>query len=190
METDNTLLEMQRQMQQLREKLESQKIVNDRILRKSCSQTLNRLKLKSNVPIIAGAAAILGLPSFHYWGFSDFFIIFTVVMMLVCIAVTVWTNRYLPRMDRDLVTAAEEIGKFKKINAEWIKIGIPMLLVWLGILVWDVFRNVDVDQMEKILFLCGVGVGIMLGVILGLKLRRDLLDASDDLLSQIEELKG
>ena len=32
--TDKTLLEMQQQMQQLRKKLESQKIVNERILRR------------------------------------------------------------------------------------------------------------------------------------------------------------
>ena len=33
-------------------------------------------------------------------------------------------------------------------------------------------------------------IGLVIGLVLGLKNRRDILDASDDLLSQIEELKG
>ena len=33
-------------------------------------------------------------------------------------------------------------------------------------------------------------IGLVVGLILGLKNRRDILDASDDLLAQIEELKG
>ena len=52
--TDKTFLEMQQQMQQLREKLESQKIVNERILRRSCGRTVDRLRIKSNAPIVAG----------------------------------------------------------------------------------------------------------------------------------------
>ena len=45
--TDKTLLEMQQQMQQLREKLDSQQIVNERILRRSCGRTIDRLRIKS-----------------------------------------------------------------------------------------------------------------------------------------------
>ena len=39
-------------------------------------------------------------------------------------------------------------------------------------------------------FLCGSAIGLVAGLVLGLKNRRDILDASDDLLGQIEELKG
>ena len=38
-------------------------------------------------------------------------------------------------------------------------------------------------------FIAGVSVGLVIGLILGLKNRRDILNASDDLLSQIEDLK-
>ena len=186
---DTTFTEMQRQMQQLRDKLEDQKIVNERILRNSCRQTVSRLKIKSNVPIIAGVAALLSLPAFHYLGFSDFFIIFTAVMMLVCIAATVITNRHIPRIDRDLVTATEELTKFRKINAEWIKFGLPMLAVWLGVLVWDVLKNLEMGKAESYAFLGGVTVGVVAGAVIGLKLRRDILNGADDLMAQIEDLK-
>ena len=60
--TDNTRLEMQEQMKVLREKLDNEKIVNKRILGKVVSQNANRLRFKSNVPIIFGVAAILLAP--------------------------------------------------------------------------------------------------------------------------------
>ena len=186
---DTTLREMQEQMQQLREKLDNQKIINERMLKKSCSQTVNRLKFKANVPILFGVAACLLAPSLLKMGASIYFVIFTWVLMLVCIVATILTNRHIPQMDKDLVTATEELTRFKKIHAEWIKFAIPMLIVWVGFLVWDFLRNNDLDQIAVIGFLAGIGTGIILGGVIGFKMRRDQLDAADELLAQIEELR-
>ena len=62
--------------------------------------------------------------------------------------------------------------------------------VWLGILIWDVVKNLQLGGPELYGFICGSAIGLVLGLVLGLKNRRDILDASDDLLGQIEELKG
>ena len=186
---DTTLREMQEQMQQLREKLDNQKIINERMLKKSCSQTVNRLKFKANVPILFGVAACLLAPSLLKMGASIYFVIFTWVLMLVCIVATILTNRHIPQMDKDLVTATKELTRFKKIHAEWIKFAIPMLIVWVGFLVWDFLRNNDLDQIAVIGFLAGIGTGIILGGVIGFKMRRDQLDAADEFLAQIEELR-
>ena len=114
---DTTLREMQEQMRQLREKLDKQKIVNERILKKSCSQTASRLRFKAYLPILFGVAAILLIPSLRSFGISMGFIIFSWVLMLVCIVATVLTNRHIPQMDSDLVTATKELTRFKKIHA-------------------------------------------------------------------------
>ncbi|MBQ6073779.1 MAG: hypothetical protein IJK90_07705 [Bacteroidales bacterium] len=186
---DNTFREMQEQMQQLREKLDNQKIVNERILKKSCSQTASRLRFKANLPILFGAAAMLTAPSLLNLGISMAFVVFTWVLMLVCIVATILTNKHIPQMDRDLVTATEELTRFKKIHAEWIKFAIPMVIVWIGFLCWDLFRNGEMDPILRYSFLAGVGTGIILGGILGFKIRRDQLNAADELLDQIEELR-
>ena len=188
--TNNTLHEMQQQMQQLREKLESQKIVNDRILRNACGQNLNRLRFKSNVPLIAGVVAILCIPAFHSFGISWWFIIFTEVMMLFCIGATLYTNRYIPRMNKDLVTATKDLKRYRKITDEWIKIAIPMLIVWLGLLAWDAIHNMGFDTKTTFAFLAGAVAGLFLGGAAGLKIRRDQLDSADELIAQIEELQG
>lgn len=190
---DNTLTEMQeqmqQQMQQLREKLDKQKIVNERILKKSCSQTASRLRFKANLPILFGVAAMLLVPSLRSFGVSMGFILFTWVLMLVCIVATVLTNRHIPQMDRDLVTATRELTRFKKIHAEWIKFAIPMVIVWVGALCWDLFRNGSGDDpLLRYSLLAGIVTGIILGGILGFKVRRDQLTAADDLFSQLEDL--
>ena len=186
---DNTLREMQEQMQQLRDKLDSQKIVNERILKKSCSQTASRLRFKANLPNLFGAAAMLMVPALREFGVSMGFIIFTWVLMLVCIVATILTNRHIPQMDRDLVTATQELTRFKKIHAEWIKFNIPMIIVWVGFLCWDLFRNGEIDPALRYSFMAGIGAGILLGGIVGFKMRRDQLNAADELLDQIEELR-
>ena len=187
--TDNTLLEMQQQLQQLKEKLDGQKIVNERILRKSCSQTANRLRLKSNLPIVFGVAAILIVPSFSQMGISMAFVIFTVIMMLVSIVATILTNQHIPKVDSDMVTAAEGLRKYKKIHADWLKFALPLLVVWIGWLIWDVIKNVGLTGTPLYGFITGLSVGVVLGLVLGFKLRSDQLNAADDLLAQIKELK-
>ena len=186
---DNTLFEMQQQLQQLKEKLDSQKIVNDQLLRKSCNNTMNRLRLKSNLPIVFGIAALLCSSSFINLGLSWAFLLFTDVMMLVCIVATILTNQHIPGVDKDMVTVTEELLKYKKIHAEWIKFALPVLAVWIGWLIWEVIKTQGLTGASRYGFLAGLSVGIALGLILGFKLRRDQLNAADELLAQLKELK-
>ena len=187
--TDNTLREMQQQMQQLREKLNKEQIINERLLQKSCRQTVDRLKFKSNLPIVFAIIAILCSPAYLSFGLSPWFLIFTCVLMLVSIVATILTNRHIPQMDKDLVTATNELTRYKKIHAEWLKFSIPALIIWLGCLIWDFLKNQTISQAELIGFLAGISTGLILGLILGLKIRRDQLNAADELISQIEELQ-
>ena len=180
---------MQQQMKQLREKLESQKIINERILRKSCGRTIDRLRFKSNVPVFAGAAGLALIPFLHHQGFSNLLLIVTGVLMIAGISATLITKQYIPNLDKDLVSATTELTKFRRINADWIKYGLPALFVWLGVLIWDVASNHMFSGSELYGFIAGASVGLVIGLILGLKNRRDILNASDDLLSQIEDLK-
>ena len=187
--TDNTLREMQQQMQQLREKLNKEQIINERLLQKSCRQTVDRLRFKSNLPNVFAIIAILCSPAYLSFGISPWFVIFTCVLMLVSIVATILTNRHIPQMDKDLVTATNELTRYKKNHAEWLKYSIPALIVWLGCLIWDFLRNQTISQMELFGFFAGISTGLILGILLGLKIRRDQLNAADELISQIEDLQ-
>ena len=188
--TDNTLLEMQQQMQQLRKQLDAQKIVNDRMLRQAMNQTANRLRFKSFVPCIFAVAGIFLSPALLSLGFSLPVVISYIVMMLAGVAATVIINVHLPRMDKDLVTAASEVSKFRKLNANWYKVGAPVGLAWLAFMIWDMVKNIGVDAEKLYGLIGGIAVGLIIGGLLGWKNRRDVLNAADDLLDQIDELRN
>ena len=188
--TDNTLLEMQQQMQQLRKQLDAQKIVNDRMLRQAMNQTANRLRFKYFVPCIFAVAGIFLSPALLSLGFSLPVVISYIVMMLAGVAATVIINVHLPRMDKDLVTAASEVSKFRKLNANWYKVGAPVGLAWLAFMIWDMVKNIGVDAEKMYGLIGGIAVGLIIGGLLGWKNRRDVLAAADDLLDQIDELRN
>ena len=188
--TDNTLLEMQQQMQQLRKQLDAQKIVNGRMLRQAMNQTANRLRFKYFVPCIFAVAGIFLSPALLSLGFSLPVVISYIVMMLAGVAATVIINVHLPRMDKDLVTAASEVSKFRKLNANWYKVGAPVGLAWLAVMIWDMVKNIGVDAEKLYGLIGGIAVGLIIGGLLGWKNRRDVLDAADDLLDQIDELRN
>ncbi|MBQ1167622.1 MAG: hypothetical protein II143_00835 [Bacteroidales bacterium] len=89
-----------------------------------------------------------------------------------------------------MVSATTEITKFRKINADWYKYGLPCLFLWLAIFIWDIVNNLQFGGSELYGILGGAAAGLVAGLVLGLKNRRDILNASDDILDQIEDLKG
>jgi len=188
--TDKTLLEMQQQMQQLREKLESQKIINDQMLRNSYRQNTRRLKLKSRLLIMAALVGVAFLPCLHNLGYSVPFLVFTGVLFAISMIAEGIIGRLIPDMDKDLVTATENLIRYRKINKDWIKYGIPALVVWLGLFILDSWKNTYLFDNDLVLPL-GIGmiIGLTVGLILGLRNRSIILHTSDELLDQIEQLK-
>ena len=188
--TDNTLMEMQQQMQLLKDKLDKQTIVNERMLRYAAGKGISNLRFKSRIPYIAGLAAMLCAPSFYNLGCSLYFIIYTELMMLFCIGATIYTNSHIPNMEGNLVTAASELTRFRKIHAEWLKIGIPLLTVWISWLIVDLVRGAEMSTQELIAMISGIGVGLFIGLGIGLKVRREIMDGAEELIGQINELQG
>ena len=125
--TDNTLNEMQQQMQLLKDKLSKQTIVNEQMMRNAFGKGIKDLRSNYSVKTIAAIAGMLGCPSFYNLGCSLYFVIFGELMMLIALVATLYANRLIPRMDDDLLTAAGNLTRFRKINAEWIKYGIPTI---------------------------------------------------------------
>jgi len=186
--TDKTLLEMQQQLQQLKEKLESQKIVNDNILRQSMRKNIVRLRIKSNVAVIAAFAMILLAPTIYNMGASIYFTVFSVLIVVAGAIAATFNNRRLPRMDKDLVSQTTDLLKFRKVNADWIKFSFPVLGIWAVWFILEVFNTMGLNDEAKLGAICGVACGLVIGMILGLKNRRDLLEGTDELLNQIDDL--
>lgn len=186
--TDKTFIEMQEQLQALKSKLNEQRIVNDRVLRNSYRNGLRRLNLKSNVPIFAAFAFFLISPAMVNIGLSWYFIGFTIFIMLAAVVATFITKTHLPRMDKDLVSMTKELTTFRKINADWYKVGVPVLVIWLGWMTYEAIYKIGLSGEAMYPFLGGVVIGLVIGGFLGFKNRKDILDGTDELLEQIDEL--
>lgn len=188
--TDNTIMEMQQQMQQLRNKLDNQRIVNDRLFQSVYRQGLDRLKLKSTLTIIVGACAMIAIPlSVLTYGVSIPVTIAFEALLLFCIVAEILTMRHIPNPGRNLVSATRELTRYRKIHVDWIKYSLPVLgilIIWLCV---DVWLNSEIEELLKYFFLGGVGVGTAIGLALGLVQRRKTIDQTDELLDQIKSLE-
>lgn len=188
MENNETLTQMRSQMQALRDKLESQKIISSELLKKSYRSGLSSLRAKSNQTYVFAAIAMLCAPSFYKTGFSIWFVCLTEVMMIVCIIATALTNRHLPDMNSDLVSAAEGLSKFKMKYVDWLKYGIIMMLFWIGWIIGEIIGRESFDGKE-IFFICGAAAGITAGAVVGFRLRRKIIQSTEELLEQLRSLR-
>ncbi len=190
METnDNTMLEMQRQMQQLRDKLDNQKIVNERMLNRAYSRKLDVLRTKARVPIFAGLTLVFGAASFQNLGMSLPFTLFTVFVGVAAAVAAVLVNANLPKMDQDLVSAGEGLAKFRRAQENWIKYSIPVGVLWVVWLLAELFMKSGEDGETVWMIVAGLALGLVVGIFLGRKNRRAVFHNTDELLAQIEEFK-
>lgn len=187
-QTPDTFTEMREQMQQLRETLAQQKIVNERMLQRTYRQDLSFLRTRASRLTVLAAVAMVLVCNYREVGFSWGFFIVTELIMLGCLVATLVTNRHIPKMDSDLVTATEELKKFKMNYVNWLRIGIPTVVFWLSWMVTEVFVR-DFPQEMRLPFLTGTCVGILLGLVLGLRLRRQIIRSAETLITSLENLK-
>lgn len=185
----DTFSDMRDQLQQLRQTLENQKIINEKLLKRSYKKNLHSLRVRSSRVTMLAIVAMALVYNFHVVGFSWAFFIATELMMLGCLTATLITNRHIPQMDSDLVTAAEELRKFRMNYVNWLKIGIPVIVFWLSWMVTELFVR-DFPAEYRIPFLAGAGTGIVIGLVIGLRIRRQIIRSAEELLVSVENLRG
>jgi predicted small secreted protein len=128
---------------------------------------------------------------FFKFGFSPYFIIATDIMLAVCIGITIRQRYTLKNLDftqGNLVDVAEKLNKVKTHYHEWIKIAIPMLLIWVS---WMAYEALTRMEPSPILmgFLSGAGIGIIIGGFIGHRVNQKIVRKSTEILKQIEELQ-
>ena len=195
---NNTLLsqeleEMRSQVAILKSKLDKQTIISDSHIRNSMKS-----KRSDMTRIIAGTifAGCLALPYctgvFYKFGFSLLFIVATDIMLAVCIGLTIKQRITLKNLDfaqGNLVDVAEKLNKVKTHYHEWIKVALPMILIWVSWLAYEAITKMDPSPI-KMGFLSGAAVGIVLGGIIGYRTNRKIVNKSTEILEQIKELQN
>ena len=167
MTNENFELEnMRQQMETLKKKLDQQEIVNDRFIRHSMEKTASNISRRYNIIMVLG---ILMVPYF-YWvfikqcGFSMTFWIASSVFMLVCVGATYYNSRNLNdsnMMTNNLVDVRRRMARAKKFDADWLLIGIPLIIVFLGWFMYETYQLHEGDLING--FFLGGCIGGVIG---------------------------
>lgn len=186
--------EMKSQISLLKSKLESQRIVNDRLLRQSMKTRLGRIRTEGIFGLVSGAVAML----LTYIIFSRYFFIstaFVIVtqLMLLCSMVALmyyhrrlWSNDFL---DKDLVGAVDEIMRLRKVYSKWAKYSLPVVALWYVWLLVEAWGTIERASLPVVPFVIGTLVGGIMGGAYAIRRNRLTVECCDRLLQDIEELR-
>ena len=196
---NNTLLsheleQMRTQIGMLKQKLEQQAIVNDTHIRNSMKSKISDLNRTVLGTIFAGIFAVIFAPVYFYvQGCSLIFVIATAVMLAVSLMLTIVQKINLGSMmdlsQDNLVETARKLSKVRTHYKEWYRIAIPMLLVWIGWMIYEMVNTIGIESPIAIGFYCGAGVGLLIGGIIGSRINRKVVRQANEILAQIEELQ-
>lgn len=187
------LEEMRSQMAILKEKLESQRIVNEQQLRNSTTKKMSKIDKRILTTIILGINALV----YCTWYFttrmqlSVAFTIATISLMVVCLAITIYKHHAFRRIDLsrgNVLDVVERLTKIRKHYNEWWKTAVPILLVWYG---WWMYELLTIYTHESYIRSISVGscVGVVVGLIAGYKINNKIVNEADEIVEQIRELQ-
>ena len=185
------LEEMRHQMSTLKKKLQQQEIVNDRMIRHSMKNTAGNISRRYYVIMVL---CLLMIP-YSYWafvmlsGYSIAFWIFTCLVMLVCLGGTYYNSRNLSdsnMMTNNLVDVRRRMARAKKFDADWLFIGIPLIIVFLGWFMYETYQLNGGDLINGLFW--GGCIGGILGAIGGFSLHFKTQRQYQDIIDQIEDI--
>ena len=188
---DFELENMRQQMTTLKNKLNQQEIVNDRLIRRSMKNEVNTITRRYYIIMALGLFMI----PYGYWcfvklcGLSLFFWIATSIFMLICVGATFYTLRKIndpDMMNRNLVEARKKVASAKKFEANWLFFGIPAVVLWLS---WFLYQTYQLHggALSNGLFWGGC-IGGIIGAICGLSFNFKTQRQYQDIIDQIEDL--
>lgn len=191
MQNDFELENMRQQLTTLKNKLNQQEIVNERLMRRSMRNEVNTITRNYNIIMILG---IFMVPYF-YWvfvklaGFSMAFWIGSSIFMLICVGATFYNSHKISdpdMMSNSLLEARQKVASTKKFDADWQKFGIPTLILWYGWFMYECYQIQGGDIVNP--FFWGGCVGGIIGAIAGYKYHFKTQRKYQDIIDQIEDL--
>lgn len=178
--------QMRQQMNELKELLRSQQIVNCEMIKKAAKNNLSRERVKVIKTLVL---AILLLPVYWiilpHFGMPEWFRIATVLFFLLCASVALYSLRHYISSDlltNNLTTAALRMTAYKRFSYNWLKGAVPVIIVWICIFTYYAGQ-------EDIALFYGACVGAVGGGIAGTIHFRKSIKRINTIIDQIEELK-
>lgn len=185
------LQEMREQLAALKEKLNKQEVVNDRLIRDVLSQKMKVINKNGWVSGLCGLFVItFGNFVFYQMGLSTWFLIGTTAMMIFCVAAT-WVSHSWVNSNEiangDLLRVAKQAHRLQNVYKNWKYIALPMILVWMTWLGLEYAAEVK-DTAMVIGMMSGGVIGGLVGGIIGFRQNKKVINELDEMIRHIEEM--
>ena len=197
METKHTEFEeMRQQLDILKNKLDNQTLVNDKLIRQSM---LNKMSFMKKYTWVSFLVLL-----FIYYGYNDIRITFnlswwfygaTVIFMTFSVCFDAYINRFNKEsfLNGDLIAASLQMQRMKKLRKKSLLYALPLMTIWILWLFIELYNGSSAANggANTSLFygaMVGSGVGLVIGVAIGISIYLRMQRINSDIISQIDEL--
>jgi len=189
---DFELDEMRQQMAILKNKLDNQTIVNDRLIRRAVKNSVSTINKRYLVISIIAFAMI----PYGYWAFVKLnglsipLWIAMSVLMLAVIGFCIYNGHEMRKNDfvsDNLLDTKRKTLKAQKRDAMWPYFGIPVAIGWAAWVGWEMTQKLEGDFLKYFIpwFIICVTAGALIGLKVHFKTQRHFRD----ILEQIEDVE-
>lgn len=183
---------MRRQISLLKEKLDKESIVNDKLMRSVMKTKVGKVDsyLLKLLIILPFTMALMYLDFAIMFPISTACLIATEIM-LVCCGIFIYLNkRLLASADLasgNLVEECRKLVRFKKREIRYLYVSIPLLAVWMAWLTYEL-QHCGEDPEAMVFLSWGCVVGGIIGFCIGLYKFRSMIRNINEVVRQIEEI--
>ena len=185
------LQEMREQLAALKEKLNKQEVVNERLIRNVLSRKMKVINKNGWISGLCGLFVItFGNFMFYQMGLSTWFLIGTAAMMIFCVATTWISHSWINSNEianGDLLQVAKQAQRLQRVYKNWKYIALPMILVWATWLGLEYAAEVK-DTTMVIGMMSGGVIGGLVGGIIGFRQNKKVINELDEMIRHIEEI--
>ena len=198
METKHTEFEeMRQQLGILKNKLENQTLINDKLIRQSMLDKMSSMKKYTWFSFLV----LLFIYYAYYeareiFNLSWWFYGFTVIFMTFSVCFNAYINRVNKKdfLNGDLIAASLQMQRMKKLRKISLLCGISILTIWVPWICLEVYNGLGVangGENESLFYsmMVGGGVGLIIGVVIGISIYFRMQRINSDIIQQIDELK-
>ena len=186
------LEQMREQLCILKQKLDKQTIVTDRLIHQAMKQKM------SWITKYCWFAALVMFPVICVswwevkilWGFSIFSYLLLIILTGGCIVADIVINKMKPAdwESENLIQTGVKLAKMKRTRKIQVRIQIVLLAIVFLILGYDTYVSGVIPHEQMIVFGICCLVGLVIGGFAGLRILGKMQRTNDDIIQQIEEL--
>lgn len=182
------LNDMRDQLAKLKDMLNSERIVTERVMRRTMSEKANKLMRRSIFFIVI---AVLFAP-YEIWALNYFFGFkpifgYAAAIFLIIAAIVEWLTCKDLRDEHfsryTIVEIAETMIRYKRMNVQWLYFSIPFLVIWLGGMGYEIWETGELS------FAIGGAVGLIIGLALGISSLVKAQRTANEIIAATRDLK-